>query len=57
VSVVPVATPVAPFDGLGDAGVPGGDVAPPVVNDHVTDVAIIAGFTGVANVFETIFQK
>ena len=36
-------------------GVYGGPAA--VVNDWITDVAIIEEFTGVANVFDTTFQK
>jgi hypothetical protein len=51
-----VPTPAAPLAGTGlDAG-GGGPTVPAVVNDHVSDVAIIAGLTGVAFVRDTTFQ-
>jgi hypothetical protein len=56
-SVAFVATPVAPDVGVGLPGVPGREPVPAVVNDQVTELATMAGLTGVANVFETIFQK
>ena len=50
------ATPVALLAGEGPLGAPGALPVPEVVNDQIAELAIIAGFTGVANVRDTIFQ-
>jgi hypothetical protein len=45
------------LDGVGFEGAGGGPAAPPVVKDHVGDVPMSDGLTGVALVRDTTFQK